>query len=255
MSRKGPYPEDLFSRSNNVKIKRYLCFYNPYEVYVALNENAEVKRWLEFISNHYIPPKTQVLLIYPCSAEKPYHKSRSYKQLIKTLSKLGELRRKIHIAIVSEPFGLVPEEFIGKKTQWHDWEKSWYDCPGLFKWWCDKYNQPYSEDFLDKSIELLAGYLAKFFKKANDERSYEKIIAFIRTYSSNLEKKKDHTHRRIVERAAEIANVNIEILPPPSVVANIVRKKGRFAWDMYGVAHPMAQQYLMRRLRSVLHED
>lgn len=147
------------------------------------------------------------------------------------------------------------KNFSGKKTRWHDWENSWYDCPGLFQWWCDRNNQPYSQDFLDKSIELLAGYLAKFFKKARDERYYEKIIAFVRTYSSNLEKKKDHTHRRILEIAAEIANVNIEILPPPSVVVNIVKKKGRFAWDMYGVAHPMAQQYLLKRLKAVLNDD
>jgi archaeosine synthase len=236
-------------------IKSSLCLYNPYETYIALTKNSEVKKWLHFISNHYVPREAEVLLIYPCSAEKPYHKSKSFKQLSKTLSKLGKLREKVHVAIISEPFGLVPEEFFGKKTKWHDWENSWYDCPGLFQWWCDRNNQPYSLDFLDKSIELLAGYLAQFLKKANDKKSYRKIIAFVRTYSSNLEKKKDHTHRRIVERAAEIANVNVEILPPLSVVTNIVRERGRFAWDMYGVAHPMAQQYLLKYLRSILHED
>lgn len=222
---------------------------------MGLTKNKEVKRWLSFISNHYAPKNAKVLLLYPCSAQKPYDKSRSYLNLSKTLAKLGKLRSQVQLAAVSEPFGLVPEEFFGKKNKWHDWENSWYDCPGLFEWWCNKNNQPYSEDFLDKSIELLASHVAKFFKKAKKRKSYQKIIAFVRTYTPNLEKKSDHTHRRIIERAAQIANVNVEILPPSRVVSNIVKKKGRFAWDMYGVAHPIAQCYLLKHLKGVLREN
>jgi hypothetical protein len=41
------------------------------------------------------------------------------------------------------------EELYEKKT-------TWYDCPGLFEWWCNKYNQPYSKEDVDSSIDILA---------------------------------------------------------------------------------------------------
>jgi archaeosine synthase len=240
-------------RGRGVKIKRSLCFYNPKEVYAALTRNEEVRRWLNFISNHYLPDPRQVMLIYPCSAEKPYNSSRSYKRLYETLSKLGDLRKQVHVVTISEPFGLIPEEFYGKRTIWHDWQDAWYDCPGLFEWWCNKYGQPYSEEYLEKCIELLALYIAQFLKKIYSKKCYLRIIAFVRTYSSLLKARKDHTHKRIIEMAAKISNVNIEILPTKEVVSHIVSRNGRLAWDMYGVAHPYAQEYLLNYLRVVLN--
>lgn len=252
MKREEIYKKISMKRAKGITIKRSLCFYNPHEVYIALTKNVEVKKWLRFVSNHYTPPKAKIFLIYPCSAEKPYYKSRSYKQLYKTLSKLGELRKHIHIATISEPFGLIPEEFYGKKSKWHDWKNSWYDCPGLFEWWCNKYNQIYSKEELEKCIQILASHLANFFIKIKAKKSYLKIIAFIRTYSSQLKVKDDYTHRRIIESAAQMANIQVDILPPKRVVAKIVSKKGRLAWDMQGVAHPMAQEYLLNYLKAVL---
>lgn len=237
-----------------ISIKKSLCFYNPQEVYNGLLRNKEIKNWLTFISNHYIPPKRELLLIYPCSNEKPYHLSRSYKILFRTLNRLGEKREKIHLMTISEPFGLVPEEFYGKKTKWHDWRNDWYDCPGLFEWWCNKYSQPYDKEYVEKSIEILSQYIAKFFKKVKKEKLYSKIVGFVRTFSSTLQKKHDHTHRRILERAAQIADVKINLLPEKEIVAEIVRKKGRLAWDMYGVAHPIAQKYLLNYLKESLGE-
>lgn len=55
--------------------------------------------------------------------------------------------------------------------------------------------------------------------------------------------------------AAKIAKVQVDLLPPKSVVAEIVSKKGRFAWDMYGVSHPMAQDYLLKYLEKVLENE
>jgi archaeosine synthase len=225
-------------------------------VYKALTSNRTVIGWLEFISNHYLPPSDKkVLLIYPCSTEKPYPKSRSYKTLFRTLQALGDKKEEVHLVTISEPFGLVPEEFYAEKNQWHDWKNEWYDCPGLFEWWCDKYNQVYSDEFLDKSIECLSAYVARFLVKAKTEGCYKKTIAFVRSYTSLLQTKKDHTHRRIIERAAEIAEVDVQILPPRGVVSRIVRERGRMAWDMYGVAHPLAQEYLLRYLKGVLHDE
>ena len=243
------------SAGKSASIKLYLCFYNPEEVYRALTTNQQVKKWLDFISNHYKPPKKKVLLIYPCSRQKPYYKSQSYRQLFKTLSALRNDRDDVHLMTISEPFGLVPEEFFGKKTEWHDWKSGWYDCPGLFKWWCHKYGQPYSYEYLGKCVDQLAMCVGKFLNKAQRGRSYRRIIAFVRTYSSGLKRRQDHTHRRIIERAAAIAKVKVDILPTRDLVSNIVASSGRYAWDRYGVAHPIAQQFLLKHLRGVTNED
>jgi len=240
---------------HNVGIRKSLCFYNPAKVYDAILNNEDVTKWLNFISNHYLPPPNKrVLLIYPCSSEKPYFESRSYKTLYKTLNALGEKRKDVHLMTISEPFGLVPEEFYGKKTKWHDWKDGWYDCPGLFEWWCNKHGQAYSKEHVDKSIELLAMHVADFLKKVKSKKSYAKIIVFVRTYTSKLKSKHDHTHNRIIRKAAEIANIDVAILPDRAIVSEIVENKGRMAWDMYGVSHPMAQEYLLKYLEGVLKE-
>jgi len=242
-------------KGKGVKIEKGLCFYSPEEVHRALTNCRPITRWLDFISNHYLPPSDkEILLIFPCSTEKPYHKSRSYRRLLKTLEALGDQREAVHLVTISEPFGLVPEELFGKRTKWHDWRNDWYDCPGLFEWWCNRYSQPYSREHLDKSVEELATYVASFLAKAKKRRSYSRIIAFVRTYSSHLKRKHDHTHRRIIERAAAIARVNVELLPDQRVISNIIRKSGHFAWDMYGVSHPIAQRFLLGRLRGILNE-
>lgn len=254
MERNDIYNKISIKRAKGVEIKHNLCFYNPQEVYKALTSCSEVKRWLEFISNHYDPPTAKVFLFYPCSADKPYYKSRSYKILYNTLSRLGKKRKEVYVITISEPFGLIPQEFYYSRNDWHDWETFWYDCPGLFEWWCKKYGQPYSREYLEKCIELLASYVAKFLTKLKNKNRHSKIIAFVRTFSSSLNIKHDHTHRRIIEIAMNIANVKVNLLPPKRVVAKIVSDKGRLAWDMYGVAHPLAQNYLLHRLKVILSD-
>ena len=242
-------------KGNGVRIKKSLCFYNPKDVYNALMTNGDVVKWIRFICNHYSPPADKkIMLIYPCSNTKPYHKSRSYKVLSKTLDTLGDKGKNIHLVTISEPFGLVPEEYYQKKTKWHDWENEWYDCPGLFEWWCNKYNQPFSKEYLDKCIEILAIHIAQFFRKVDSKNCYSEIIAFVRTCTSQLKERDDHTHLRIIERAAQIANVKVTILPGQDLVSKIVENKGRMAWDMYGVSHPMAQECLLKYLKGVLNE-
>ena len=53
---------------------------NPYDVLKALTSNGPVRRWLEFVAHEYEPPDgKEVLLLYPCSAVKPYSQSRLYR--------------------------------------------------------------------------------------------------------------------------------------------------------------------------------
>jgi archaeosine synthase len=149
---------------------------------------------------------------------------------------------------ISEPFGLVPEEFYGG-------ENLDYECPGLFEWWCKRNGQTYSKERLDNCIEILVKYTAELFRRVHREGCYSKIVAFVRTYTSQLKRRDDHTHRRIIERAAQMAGIKVDILPSKRLVSKIVKERGQFAWDMYGVAHPIAQNYLLNYLRRVLDDN
>jgi hypothetical protein len=79
---------------------------------------------------------------------------------------------------------------------------------------------------------------------------YKSRVAFVRTFSSNLERKKDHTHARILEKAVELSGISVRILPSKRWVRRVVGSSGKFAWDMYGVAHPIAQQFLLNFLNN-----
>lgn len=223
-----------------ITIKKSLCFYNPRDVYQGLKKNNDIRNWQRFMNQKFNPKKKKILLIYPCSTVKPYDKSRSYQQLYKHLDRLNGKRDKIQIMTISEPFGLVPEEYYSKFK--------WYDCPGLFEWWCHRYDQEYDKEYLEKSLQILADKIGRFLKKAMRKKKYKKIIAFVRTYSSNLETKQDHTHRRMLELAAEKYNLKIEILPTKNQVRNLVNTQGAFAWDMYGVAHSKILKSLVYKL-------
>jgi len=236
-----------------VTIQPSLCFYSTLETLNCLKRNRQVKLWLKFISNHYVPKHNDILLIYPCSADKPYDKSRSYMQLYKTLQRLGKDREKVHVVTVSEPFGLVPEEFYGKKTRWHDWRNDWYDCPGLFEWWCKKHGTRYSEAEAEESIQILSRHIALFLSKVESKRCYTKIVAFVRTLSGDLKETRDQTHRRMLEEAAAISGVKIRMMPGIRTVSRIVNESGAYAWNMYGISHPKAQDYLYRQLRHILN--
>lgn len=220
-----------------------MCFYTPKEVLDAVTTNSHIKSWLRYISQEYVPPKEKrFLLLYPCSTIKPYPESRSYRILFKTLSSISEDRRdKIHLVTVSEPFGLVPEEFYDKF-------QIWYDCPGLFEWWCKKHKLSYQEIYLEKCIEILAKRVAEFLIRTR--KHYTSRVAFVRTLSSNLERKKDHTHARILEKAAKLSGIPLRILPSKRWVTRVVGSRGKFAWDMYGVAHPITQRFLLNFLNN-----
>ncbi len=224
-------------------MKPSLCLYNPREVFLALQTNPTITKWLRFIATKYEPPGGKVVLFYPCSALKPYDKSPSYRRLLRSLEQ-NQLRSKVHIITISEPFGLVPEEFYSNGF-------SWYDCPGLFKWWCLRHDEPYEEEYLEKSIELLSSHIAAFLLRIVKSPLRNSVIGFVRTMTSSFERRADHTHYRMLKNASKLAQLDFEILPRKNVVRKIVLERGRLAWDYYGVSHPMALSSLKNRIRSL----
>ncbi|WP_297093057.1 DUF5591 domain-containing protein [Thermococcus sp.] len=241
------YQNVSLRHAKNVKILPELCAYTPKEVCELIQNNSRIQNWFQFISTEYLPPsEKKILLLYPCSTVKPFWESRSYRVLFKTLNSLGKYSKYIHLVTISEPFGLVPEEFYGKKGTWFNWKDEWYDVPGLFEWWVRKYKLPYERECVDRSIEMISSSIAKYLKRTKNHYVFR--IAFIRTYSSTLKQKPYHTHRRMMELAVKTSGVDVEILPTKQMIESIVSKHGRFAWDMYGIAHPDAQEYLKHYL-------
>ena len=88
-------------------------------------------------------------------------------------------------------------------------------------------------------------------KRAVTSFGYQKIVGFVRTFSSALDVKKDHTHRRILEQASHKFNINIDLIPTSATINKIIKTRGPFAWDMYGPTHPLAQESLTQYLRKM----
>jgi len=238
---------------HNVMLDKDLILRNPLEVYNALVSNEKILKWHLFISKYYLPPKDKLLLLfYPCSAVKPYNASRTYRTLFKTLAKLRGKRKLIHVITISEPFALVPEEYYNRKTEWHDWENDWYECPGLFEWWCKRNKQPYEQHYADMCIEILSNVIAEFLKRLKEEFMHMKLVGFVRTYSSTLRVTCNNTHRIMLEKASKKSGVPIILLPTKKFIINLVKMRGRVAWDFYGVSHPLSQKYLLRKIRCFL---
>ena len=68
---------------------------------------AEIVRFAKRIQERYTPPASDVLLLLPCSARKPYSTSNSHWKFINAL---GKSRKFVHEVIITSPLGIVPRE-------------------------------------------------------------------------------------------------------------------------------------------------
>ena len=227
------------------KLSEDLALYTPWEVLDAIKNNTRIVKWHTFLAEHYRPPEDKkIALFYPCSTVKPYYLSRTYTVLDRTLKGLGKLQERIHILTVSEPFAIVPKEF-------HKSWMYWYDCPGLFEWWCRRYGIPYDNDIAREAIECLSEVIAKYLSRVA-KRKYDYLVAFVRTWTSHLKGSEDHTHKRILMQASKKSGIPIRILPDKELIAKIVREHGHTSWDFWGVAHPTVQRLITDTLFRLL---
>ena len=130
----------------------YLERYTPiqretvYFISDASIRRPEVKRWHSRIVERFFPPKnTDLLLLLPCSAKKPYSFSRShilYRKAVKEA--LGSGVSRVHELILTSPFGVVPREW--------EWLAK-YDIVVTGHW---------SEEEIKPAAELLARTLEKY---------------------------------------------------------------------------------------------
>ena len=85
----------------------------------------EVSRFAERVIGRYTAPKSDVLLLLPCSAKKPYSISRSHRLFAEAV---GSRRRYLHELILTSPLALVPRELE------EAYPAASYDVPVTGRW-------------------------------------------------------------------------------------------------------------------------
>jgi archaeosine synthase len=131
---------------------------------------AEVRRFAERVIDRFIPLRSDVCVLLPCSAKKPYSYSQSHRLF------QGAIRNRAHELIVTSPLGLVPRELEGIYPAAH------YDVPVTGYW--DREESAFITDVL-----------VRYFKK----HSYGRVIGHL-----------DGGAFSIAKEAADICGIEIE---------------------------------------------
>ena len=95
----------------------------------ASKQDKLIHDWKERISNLHTPPSHQsdVLVLLPCSATKPYRLSQSHHRFLKNIPS-----NRMHQVMVTSPLGLVPRELEDI------WPAAHYDIPVTGDWDADE---------------------------------------------------------------------------------------------------------------------
>jgi archaeosine synthase len=113
-------------------------------------KRPEVKRFAERVINRYAPPQTEVAVLLPCSAKKPYSLSQSHARF------QSAIQHRAHELIITSPLGLVPRELERIYPAAH------YDVPVTGYW--DREERAFVTDVL-----------TRYFKK----NPYRRVIAHL----------------------------------------------------------------------------
>jgi archaeosine synthase alpha-subunit len=133
-------------------------------------QRAEIRRFAERVVNRYIPPKTDVAVLLPCSAKKPYSLSQSHRKFMQAVG------GRAHELIVTSPLGLVPRELECV------YPAGQYDVPVTGYW-----------DAEERAVitDILTGYFRR--------HSYRRIIAHLEGGALN-----------VAREAAEACGISLE---------------------------------------------
>jgi len=113
-------------------------------------QRAEVRRFAERVVTRYIPPRTDVAVLLPCSARKPYSLSQSHRRF------QAAVGGRAHELIVTSPLGLVPRELETIYPAGH------YDVPVTGYWDAEE-------------CAVIAGILTRYFR----HNQYRRVIAHL----------------------------------------------------------------------------
>jgi len=133
-------------------------------------QRAEVRRFADRVINRYCPPKTDVAVLLPCSAKKPYSLSQSHRKFQRAIA------GRAHELIVTSPLGLVPRELECIYPAGH------YDVPVTGYWDAEE-------------CAVIAQILTRYFER----HVYRRIIAHL-----------DGGALKVVRKAAEQCGITLE---------------------------------------------
>jgi archaeosine synthase len=133
-------------------------------------QRVEVRRFAERVLTRYIPPKTDVAVLLPCSARKPYSLSQSHKRFQQAIG------GRAHELIVTSPLGLVPRELESIYPAGH------YDVPVTGYWDAEE-------------CAFISSILTRYFIR----HPYRRIIAHL-----------EGGALKVARQAAEAAGITLE---------------------------------------------
>ena len=113
-------------------------------------QRAEIRRFTGRLLTRYIPPKTDVAVLLPCSARKPYSLSQSHRKFQEAVA------GRAHELIVTSPVGLVPRELETIYPAMH------YDVPVTGYWDAEE-------------CAVISDVLVRYFEKFR----YRRVIAHL----------------------------------------------------------------------------
>ncbi|MDP6906849.1 MAG: DUF5591 domain-containing protein [Candidatus Thalassarchaeaceae archaeon] len=116
--------------SESAPLARYVSNGQRFRCHSAVSrEDPLVQDWIHRMENFYTPPveQSEVLILLPCSARKPYSRSQSHRFFRNAIR-----NRSAHQVIVTSPLGLVPRELE------EQWPAAHYDVPVTGDWDADE---------------------------------------------------------------------------------------------------------------------
>lgn len=191
-----------------------LCLYTPNDTLNAITSNKKLHSWYNYILNKYKPPLKDILLFFPCAANKPWveniTKSKNYLVLYKLLNEL-KIRNKISLHTISEPLGIIGESDYNIMPV--------YDNPGLFYWFTAKNGLKWNSEAYNKCIILLGKIIGQFLEKFS--QNFQKIIAFVKPKSN---------HAKMIEFGKNFSRIKIVIGPKKNEIKQYGGIKNRYVW-------------------------
>jgi len=163
-----------FLDRNYTFMERYLPVARavPMHANTAESQNrAEIRRFADRLIERFVPSRTDVAVLLPCSAKKPYSLSRSHKLF------MNAVNRRAHELIVTSPLGLVPRELERVYPAGH------YDVPVTGYWDLEE-------------CAFIADILARYFAA----HTYGRVIAHL-----------DGGALSVAETAADACGLDLEV--------------------------------------------
>ncbi len=134
-----------------------------YADYIESLYRPDVVRFRKRIAERYLKPRcAKYLILLPCSAKKPYEKSKTHRRINKYLSSLKNAGI-FHRVVVTSPLGLVPMELQ------YTYPAAHYDLPVIGYWFREE-------------IDIIVEMLERFTRGYAGTFAYGEDLEFLKNY-------------------------------------------------------------------------